>query len=162
MITLHNDGYSPITDKRWLIPTLTWLRQDLALKKPVRFLLQGLWTDLDKNGEPIPNTETPLQEMDGDAYSNGNVRVCIAKNIEMPFIWNVNETCGKGYVNDVIQIENAYELFLFLAAHELRHLWQWEQPKKAKMIRNLLKCTDETDADLYAIRKLSEYRKGKK
>jgi len=38
-------------------------------------------------------------------------------------------------------------MLLYMTAHELRHLWQWEHPDKARQIRRLLKCDDETDAD---------------
>jgi hypothetical protein len=57
-----------------------------------------------------------------------------------------------------VTLDNVHELFIFMAAHELRHLWQWENQPKIRKIRGLLRCTDETDADIHAIRMLSAYK----
>lgn len=156
-LALYNDGYSPI-DSAFARTTAEWLADNLRLKRPVRFYLQGLYTQMDGQGVPILNTARPDPGHDGDAYSTGNIRVFISKKNTFPDTWEVNPACGDGYLNDVISFDNPYELFVFLAAHELRHLWQWEHPRQARQIRSLLRCTDETDSDIYAARKLSYYK----
>lgn len=152
----HNDHHSPIED-RFARTTVEWILSDLKLRRPVHFFLQGFLTDMDDQGFPMPNTGIPNFGHDGDAYNSGVCRVAIGKNV-YPEEWGVNPACGKGYLNNIFEFGDAYELFTFLAAHELRHQWQWEKPEKIKQIRKLLKCNDETDADIYAARMLSYYK----
>jgi hypothetical protein len=60
-----------------------------------------------------------------------------------------------------VELKNAYEMLLYMTAHELRHLYQWENARKARELRRLMKCDDETDADIYAIMTLSRHRSGR-
>jgi hypothetical protein len=154
--TLSNDGFSPIQGN-FARTQLEWIMEDLKIKMPVNFYLQGLWTELDKDGVPNKSITKYGIGHDGDAYSNGNIRVQISKN-PFPETWSVNDQLPGMYLNDVINLEDSYDLFTFLAAHELRHLWQWEHPKEMRQIRRLLKCDDEFDADVYAARMLSKYK----
>jgi hypothetical protein len=155
-LRFHTDGHSPI-QTNFSLTQLDWIMDDLKIKMPVNFYLQGLWTELDKEGMPTNKTKTGMGH-DGDAYSSGNIRVHISKGNPFPETWSVNDQLPGMYLNDVINLQDAYELFTFLAAHELRHLWQWEHPKEMKQIRRLLKCDDEFDADIYAARMLSKYK----
>jgi phage-related protein len=86
------------------------------------------------------------------------IRVCVGPSQDYPFTYDINDQLDGFYLRHIVEIKDAYELFLYLTAHELRHLWQWEQPDKARQIRRLLKCDDETDADFFAIRTLSLFR----
>lgn len=133
------------------------IAKDLKLQGDVTFIFQAAWTDIDDYGEVIPGTEEEVG-FDGDAYDNGVVRVCVGKSLQYPFTYTVNEELAGFYLRDIIDLKNAYEVLLYMSAHELRHLWQWEQPEKARQIRRLLKCDDETDADMYALMTLSRYR----
>jgi hypothetical protein len=56
----------------------------------------------------------------------------------------------QGYLTNIIAFQSAEEVFVTLASHELRHVWQWRNRTSARKVRSLLKCNDETEADLYA------------
>jgi phage-related protein len=133
--------------------------QALRLKADVRFIFQTTWTDIEEDGSVRPGTEAEVG-FDGDAYDNGVVRVCIDKTMEFPFTYDINNQLKGFYLRRVVEFKNAYEMLLYMTAHELRHLYQWENPVKARQIRRLLRCDDETDADIYAIMTLSRYRSG--
>jgi len=133
------------------------IAKDLRLKGDVRFIFQTTWTDIDDDGIVKLGTEAEVG-FDGDAYDNGVVRVCIDKSMQFPFTYNINEELDDFYLRHIVQFKNAYEMLLYMTAHELRHLYQWENPLKAKQIRRLLRCDDETDADIYAIMTLSRHR----
>ena len=153
-IRLHN--YS-----RWenenIRRIVQWVAKDLKLKRDIKFIFQSTWTEIDDDGEIVPDTESDVG-FDGDAYDNGVVRVCIGKSQEYPFVYDINQELEGHYLRRVTQLKDSHELLLYMTAHELRHLWQWEHPDKARQIRRLLKCDDETDADMYAIMTLSLYR----
>jgi phage-related protein len=136
------------------------IAKDLKLKRDVRFIFQTTWTDIDDYGDVVPGTEEEVG-FDGDAYDNGVVRVCIDKTMQFPFTYDINEKLDGFYLRHIVQFKNAHEMLLYMAAHELRHLYQWENPLKARQIRRLLRCDDETDADIYATMTLSRYRSGK-
>jgi len=131
--------------------------KDLKLKSDITFIFQTTWTDLDDDGEVIPDTEEAI-EFDGDAYPNGVVRVCIGTSLGYPFAWDINPELEGLYLRHIIELKDFHETLLYMMAHELRHLWQWEHPDKARQIRRLLKCDDETDADIYAMMTLGLYR----
>ena len=96
-----------------------------------------------------------------DAYDNGVVRVCIDKSMQFPFTYDINEQLEGFYLRHIVQFKNVHEMLLYMTAHELRHLYQWDNPLKARQIRRLLRCDDETDADIYAIMILSRHRSGR-
>jgi phage-related protein len=136
------------------------IAKDLKLKRDVRFVFQTTWTDIDDYGDVVPHTEAEVG-FDGDAYDNGVVRVCIDKSMQFPFTYDINEQLEGFYLRHIVQFKNAHEMLLYMTAHELRHLYQWENPLKARQIRRLLRCDDETDADIYATMALSRYRSGR-
>ena len=80
------------------------------------------------------------------------------KRQEYPFVYDINNELKGLYLRKIAVLKDSYELLLYMTAHELRHLWQWEHPDKVRQIRRLLQCDDETDADIYAIITLSRYR----
>jgi len=134
-----------------------WVAKDLKLKRDIKFIFQSTWTEIDDDGEIVPDTETEVG-FDGDASNNGVVRVCVGKSMEYPFVYDINNELKGLYLRKIAVLKDSYELLLYMTAHELRHLWQWEHPDKARQIRRLLKCDDETDADIYATMTLSRYR----
>lgn len=137
------------------------IAKELRLKADVRFIFQTTWTDIEEDGNIRPGTEAEVG-FDADAYDNGVVRICIDKTMEFPFTYDINDRLDGFYLRHVVQFTNAYEMLLYMTAHELRHLYQWENPVKATQVRRLLKCDDETDADIYATMTLSRYRSGKR
>ncbi len=139
---------------------ITSIAKDLKLKRDVRFVFQTTWTEIDDDGDVVPGTEAEVG-FDGDAFDNGVVRVCIDKSMQFPFAYDINEQLDGFYLRHIVQFKSPHEMFLYMAAHELRHLWQWENPLKARQIRRLLRCDDETDADIYAIMTLSRHRSGR-
>ena len=152
-ITLNN--YSRWDDAN-IRSVVNWIAKDLKLRGEIKFIFQSVWTEIDDYGEIVPDTESDAG-FDGDAYDNGVVRVCIGK-LDYPFLYDINQELEGLYIRRVAELKDSHELLLYMAAHELRHLWQWEHPKQARQIRRLLKCDDETDADIYALRTLSLYR----
>ena len=136
------------------------IAKDLKLKRDVRFVFQTTWTEIDDYGDIVPDTEAEVG-FDGDAYDNGVVRVCIDKSMQFPFTYDINEQLEGFYLRHIVQFKNAHEMLFYMTAHELRHLYQWENPLKARQIRRLLRCDDETDADIYATMTLSRYRSGR-
>ena len=78
--------------------------------------------------------------------------------MQFPFAYDINKELDDFYLRHIVEIKNEHELLLYMSAHELRHLWQWEHPGKARQVRSLLRCDDETDADVYASMTLSRHR----
>jgi len=136
------------------------IAKDLKLKRDIRFVFQTTWAEIDDYGDVVPGTEAEVG-FDGDAYDNGVVRVCIDKSMQFPFTYDINEQLDGFYLRHVVQFKNAHEMLLYMTAHELRHLYQWENSLKARQLRRLLRCDDETDADIYATMTLSRYRTGR-
>jgi hypothetical protein len=138
------------------------LCQELRLRKQVRFLFQDIWTAIDdETGEIVAGTERPETTWDGDACQmskGGWARVCISTATVFPVVWNINSALPGQYLRHVTWFNDPLEMLLYLSAHELRHLWQFEHPKKLKQIRQLLQIDDEADADFHALRLLSRYR----
>ena len=153
-ITLNNFTNWKDEDIRKVV---SGIAKDLKLKGDITFVFQAAWTEIDDYGEVMPDTEEDIG-FDGDAYDNGVVRVCVGQSLEYPFPYDINDELEGFYLRHIVEIQDAYEMFLYMTAHELRHLWQWEHPDKARQIRRLLKCDDETDADIYAAMTLSRFR----
>jgi hypothetical protein len=135
---------------------------ELHLRKPVLFLFQETWTAIDEdNGNIVEGTERPEIPWDGDACKmaeGGWARVCISPNTVYPAVWNINPSLPGQYLRHVTWFNDPIELLLYLSAHELRHLWQFEHPRKIAQIRRLMEIDDEADADFHALRLLSRYR----
>jgi hypothetical protein len=152
----HIDGAArALFDEAWAHGWAAWLMGDLNIRKPVHFYLQGVWVEIDNDGLPKNETATTEFDHDGTAYDNNVVQVAINPRSIFPARWGPT---GRAYLSGVAQLENAHELFIWLAAHELRHLWQWQNKKQARQLRSLLKVGDEMEADLYAARQLSAYK----
>jgi hypothetical protein len=152
-IRLHN--YSR-WDNENIRGVVHWVAKDLKLRRDIKFIFQSTWTEIDDDGEIIPDSAAEVG-FDGDAYDNRVVRVCVGK-LDYPFVYDINSELEGFYLRKITEIKNSQEMLLYMTSHELRHLWQWEHPDKARQIRTLLKCDDETDADIYAIMVLSLYR----
>lgn len=75
-----------------------------------------------------------------------------------PVVWDINSALPGQYLRHVTWFNDPLEMLLYLSAHELRHMWQFEHPRKIKQIRQLLEIDDEADADFHALRLLSRYR----
>ena len=158
-LTFSDDVHSPVTSTTWAREVVEWLMDDLQLRHPVVFYLQGRRTKLDVLGKPILGTEEQAAfGFDGDAYAIGVVRVALDASTEYPFTWSTENDLEGRYLNDVIYLEDPNDSFIYLAAHELRHLWQWKHPREIRLICHLLQCSDEMDADLYAARMLGKYK----
>jgi hypothetical protein len=149
-------------DSSRVLATVGRLYRHLRLRRQTRFLFQDIWTVLDpETGEIVRGTEDPATTWDGDAWkmpNGGLVRICLSEAIAFPLVWDINRVLPGQYLRGVTWFNDAEEMFLYLAAHELRHLWQFEHERKAKQIYRLLGIDDETDADLNALRVLSEHR----
>src|ERR1700761_3234621 len=139
-LDFRNDGFSLIQGD-WASGWGYYIGKDLRLKSFVSFYLEGCRTHLGDDGHPRYDRDSTLKfGHDGDACwidkNIGTVRVAIEKkNAFRPFAYETNPACGDGYINDIVEIRDHYELFVFLAAHELRHFWQWENPRDAKTMR---------------------------
>jgi len=163
-IRFHHDGLCPVK-KSFAAQSIEWIVGDLGLKRDVTFWLDGRTNGMKADGTRMPEDQrihkdpgVNWEDHDGTAWENGIIYILIEPDHGFPYIWSVNPACGEGYVNHTTLIENAEELFIYLAAHELRHLWQWENKRATSTLLRLMKMTDETDADLYAIRMLSAYK----
>ncbi len=155
LLTLNN--YTS-WESRFIRAEVLRIAEDLKLEGDIRFIFQAKWTDITDEGDIVLDTEQDVG-FDGDAYGNGVIRVCVGPQA-YPFTYTINEELPGFYLRQVVEIREPYEMFLYMTAHELRHLWQWEHPLQARQIRRLLKCDDETDADIYATMTLSRHRSG--
>jgi len=133
----------------------------VRLRKPVRFLFQDIWTSIDEEtGEIVAGTESPETTWDGDAckMANGGWSACASPRPPCSLGLDINSALPGQYLRHVTWFNDPLEMLLYLSAHELRHLWQFEHPKKISQIRQLLEIDDEADADFHALRLLSRYR----
>jgi len=149
-------------DGKFMLHLVTKLSRELKLRKPVRFLFQDKWTELDEEtGEVVPGREWPDVAWDGDAWGwpdSGFVRICLSPTLQFPIVWNINYELPGQYLRQVTWFNDQMEMFVYLAAHEFRHLWQFEHEAKLNQICKLLQIDDEGEADIFALRILSQYR----
>jgi hypothetical protein len=152
-------------DKNWVKNTVVRICQDLKLTYQVRFLFQESWTILDREtGIEISNGEKP--ETSWESYvipsPNGNiVRICLAPALKFPLVWDNKRALFGQALRRVTWFSAAEEMFLYLAARELRFLWQWENQERREQILDLLVLDYMDEAELYALRELSRYRASK-
>lgn len=158
-LEFHHDGLCPVR-KAFAAASIEWIIGDLDLKKDVAFWLDGEPGWMDGEGSRLDFNLISKEACghDGTAWDTGVACIVLEDLHPFPYVWRVNPACGEGYVNHTTLIDNAEELFIYLAAHELRHLWQWENKRATSTLLRLMKMTDETDADLYAIRMLSAFK----
>jgi hypothetical protein len=143
--------------ENYLLQTLEWIASDLHLRRNIKVLFQERWSEITDEGEIIPKTESEVA-FDGDSFDNGVIRIVISRNAAFPFQWDINPQLPGDYLRKIVAFENRYELFLYLACHEMRHQFQFANPRKIKRICQLLDIDDEGDADSYAIKILSRWR----
>jgi hypothetical protein len=75
-----------------------------------------------------------------------------------PMVWWPNEELSGNYVRGTY-LRDVTEFLVYTAAHEVRHLEQWRNPRMGLMGKGFPGSDIETDADLYAILKLNSWRK---
>jgi hypothetical protein len=152
-------------DKYWVKDTVVRICQDLKLKRQVRFLFQASWTIFDhETGIAISDSENPETFWESYAIPPPNiniVRICLSPAIEFPLVWDNKRTLDGQSFRHVTGFNMAEEMFLYLAARELRFLWQWEHLEKRQQVFDLLELDYIEEAELYALRSLSRYRAGK-
>lgn len=96
----------------------------------------------------------PSEEVPAECYLK------IAKYTEFPFLMEVSKKeKRKGYL-DGFWLYNKEEALVYSLAHELRHCFQHQFPKAKRMGRRKHRYS-ESDADIYAVKKLYEWRKRK-
>jgi hypothetical protein len=131
---------------------------------PKKYTLEfsNVWFDINGEGERVYDESIPW---DGRAYSYplNNAIVFIRDEVQeelCPMIWWPNEKLPGHYVRGTY-LKTFEEFLVYTAAHELRHLEQWHNPRM-KLLGSDLEGSDiETDADMYAIGKLFEWRRYK-
>lgn len=140
-----------------LRPIIQAAVDDLEINRDIRFIFQRVWSEIDDNGQPIPETEKDIA-FDADATDTNIVRVCISKNMVYPFVWDVNPKLEGEYLRNVTFFLNEEEFFVYLVSHELRHLFQWQNEFRASLIYQVMESDAELDSDFYATKALSRYR----
>lgn len=80
--------------------------------------------------------------------------VSVGKRTDFPI--RVEKRKGKGYLP--VDIYSREEAFVYVTAHEIRHLWQYKHPKGWR-VWGARGRYSERDADAYAIRKLRQWRR---
>jgi hypothetical protein len=73
-------------------------------------------------------------------------------------VWNVSGAVSGHYPVRLTCFRHPMEMFIYFAAHELRHLWQLEHPGKTDRQGQFVELDDDADADTYAHGVLSRYR----
>ena len=136
---------------------LEWIVTDLGLKQDIKFVFQNVWTELDSRGEIVPGTERD-SIYDGDWTQGGIVKVVISNQIQYPMIWDINSQLPGFYLRKANTFYGPLDFYVYFVAHELRHQYQEENPAKVKELCALLRCDDETDADIYATMTLAKFR----
>lgn len=99
--------------------------------------------------------------IDGTYYANDReMYLKVAKCTAFPFRMEITQKeRDKGYL-DGFYLRNKEEALVYIAAHELRHCFQAQHPTAKRMGKRKNKYS-ESDADIYAVRKLEEWRKKK-
>jgi hypothetical protein len=118
------------------------------------------WFDADQHmaGE----NELPVDDdvgWDGVCYYEERVLyVFLSQTVEFPLVWWVNTELPGSYQRGMVFYSPA-EYFVYCLAHELSHIWQFDNRRKKRLGDGFRSADDETDADIYAILKLNEYRR---
>jgi hypothetical protein len=100
--------------------------------------------------------------IDGVYYANDKeLFLKVSKKKDFPMKMTVTpKEKRKGYLEGFI-LKDKKEALVYLAGHEIRHRWQAQYPNAKRMGRRKNKYS-ESDADIYAVQKLNEWRKRKK
>lgn len=152
-------NYSDFQSTTKLSGILNSIIKELKIKTPVTLLYQDIWSRYDVDtGKPIPVTEDYTIEFDAEACDNGVVQIVISPKLKFDFTWEINEALPEFYLRHVTTLKNIDEMLVYVMSHELYHIFQWENPKKATALRDILNCDDETSADIFAIMQLSKLR----
>lgn len=132
---------------------------DAKLRKIIRFVAP--------KGIKLPQIiikDGNSKAIDGGYHPNDEIpaECClkIAKYTEFPFLMEVSKKeKRKGYLSG-FKLNNKEEALVYLLGHELRHCFQHQFPEAKRMgIRK--NRYSESDADIYAVKKLYEWRKRK-
>lgn len=96
---------------------------------------------------------------DGVCYYEEKVLyVFLSQNIEFPLVWWVNTDFPQSYQRGMV-FYSPTEYFIYCLAHELSHIWQYDNKRRKRLGTGFASSDDEMDADLFAILKLNEYRR---
>jgi hypothetical protein len=148
-------------DTDWAQRAVNKLCRDLDLRKLVRFVFEDTWTDIDEEtGRRVFGTESREAQWTGEAWSKPEeslVRISLPCHTLFPVIWDIDSPLPGDHQTHQ-QFHNPWELFLYLAAHELRRQWQREYPQKLDEVIRLFDLYPEADAAIYALRILERYR----
>jgi len=88
------------------------------------------------------------------------IRIGIGKESWFPMIVDrVDKDVKEGYKTDFL-LSSRDECLVYVLSHELRHLWQG-QNKKAPRKGKIKSTYSESDADIYALYKLRQWRRKK-
>lgn len=100
--------------------------------------------------------------IDGIYYANDHeILLKVAKYSDFPFKMTVSKKEKKKGYMDGFSLKNKQEALVYLLAHEIRHVWQAKHPTAKRMGRRKNKYS-ESDADIYAVNKLNQWRENKK
>jgi len=142
--------------------TVLKLCRDLQIHKRVKFIFKDTWTDLmEDTGDVVVGTEIKETIWDGGTArtrGGGIVPIRLPSTAVFPLVWQIKGAWFGQSVSRVITFNNPMEMFLYLAAEEIRYLWQLEHPRKLKRIGQLLEFDPKADAAIYALRVLKNYR----
>lgn len=130
------------------------LRQIIKFVAPKGIKLPQIIIQEAKNPWIIDGGYHPYDETPAECYLK------IAKYTNFPFEMEVTKKeKKKGYLGG-FKLKNKEEALVYLLGHELRHCYQHQYPNTPRMgIRK--HRYSESDADIYAIKKLYEWRKRK-
>lgn len=137
------------------ISTMADSLADLELKTPVTAVVDDHWRDLDnpENKASAWWDGTAYDELAG--YKGRVVHLVLSPECLFPQLWAPNRQLEGAYLRTTY-LENASQLLVYLAAHEFRHCWQWDYPRRRRLgLEQTL--SSEQDCDLYAIIKLNQW-----
>jgi len=103
-LTINNDIELVIPDKEW-----------------IESILQSIIRDLDLKGQIVVSLQVD-ELSDGTAHYPNGITLVLALLEEYPSEWSVDSDTAQGHINNIVVLNNDYETFVFLAAHELRHI----------------------------------------
>lgn len=140
----------------------------LFLKQVVEFSIYGIkkylpsfsiefndfYFEEDKDGN---RTYDKNIDWDGTSWDDGVIWINLNPKVKFPLTWWVNEEIKGKYLNGMY-LNSPEEFFIYMCSHEIFHQVQFRNPK-IKFFHKIFKMDDESEADLYAIIKLTEWRK---
>jgi len=101
-------------------------------------------------GKAFVTGRTPFRD-------NGRPLVLIKLGAHSRFPFTITKFKGNRYHVTPVRFANKEEAFIYIAAHEIRHCWQWQFPYAPRAPGSRGKLS-EVDANVHALRKLNEFR----